>query len=545
MTHPVDPSATSAWADLIDHRDGVLASTSLRALFAADPGRAERLSLSAAGWHADFSKQMIDDQCCSLLVELARQTGVESLRDAMLSGERINITEDRAVLHAALRAPVSEDWQPRVDGIDILSVVHHELARMAEFAVRVRQGQWHGADGMPIDRVVNIGIGGSDLGPAMVTRALAREMPLDLTVRYVSNVDPADFAEATADLTPGRTLFIVCSKTFTTQETMANAARAREWVVDALGASAVAHHFVAVSSNPAAVADFGIDAANSFQMWDWVGGRYSLGSAIGLSSMVAIGPDRFVELLAGLHDMDEHFRTAPLECNLPVLMGLMAVWNRSFLGIQTQAVLPYAQDLSRFPAYLQQLSMESNGKRVRRDGTAVGYETGAIVWGEPGTNGQHSFYQLIHQGTSPVACDIIAFARSSTGHQNQQDILVAHALAQASVMAFGRTPEELAAEGTPEWLIPHKAMPGNRPSTVLMAPRLDARTLGALIALYEHSVMVQGAVWGIGSFDQWGVELGKSVAGSILAAIEGDQPVTGVDPSTARMVRLHRELSSP
>jgi glucose-6-phosphate isomerase len=543
VSHVIDPSTTASWFALERHRDEVLRSTTLRELFEADPLRAQNFAASAAGWYLDFSKQRIDARCLSLLLDLARETAVESQRDAMLAGERINVTEDRSVLHTALRAPaVGLPWNSEVDGEAVLPVVRQMIERMAGFARQIRDGSWCGATGQSITAVINIGIGGSDLGPAMVTRALAAEVAPDLRVRYVSNVDPANFTEVTADLDPARTLVIVSSKTFTTQETMSNAALARQWIVSALGDDAVSRHFAAVSTNADAVAAFGIDPVTTFGFWDWVGGRYSVTSAIGLSTMIAIGPELFSELLAGCHAMDEHFRTAALEVNLPVLMGMLAVWNRTFLGVQTHAVLPYAHDLARFPAYLQQLAMESNGKRVRRDGSAVTYDTGAIVWGEPGTNGQHSFYQLIHQGTSIVACDVIAFAATITAHAQQHDILVAHALAQASVMAFGRTAAELTAQGVPPWLVPHKTMPGDRPSSFLLASRLDARALGALIALYEHCVFVQGAVWGINSFDQWGVELGKSVAGDILADMNEPGVVTDVDPSTAALVRQWRRL---
>ncbi len=544
MIRAIDPSSTQAWMALAQHRDAGLGSLSLRELFSRDPHRAEHFTRSAAGWHVDFSKQRIDDRCLSLLIQLARETGVESQRDAMFAGERINVTEDRPVLHTALRVPErDQSWQPRVGETEVLPLVHEVLGRMAAFAEQVRDGSWRGANGQSISALVNIGIGGSDLGPSMVTRALRAEASSNLTVRFVSNVDPADFSEATADLDPARTLVIISSKTITTQETMTNAWLARDWIVGALGESAVSRHFAAVSTNLPAVSDFGIDEHNTFGFWDWVGGRYSVTSAIGLSVMVAIGPERFAEFLAGFHAMDTHFRSAPMESNLPILLGLLAVWNRNFLSVPTHAVLPYAHDLALLPAYLQQLAMESNGKRVRLDGSSVSYDTGAILWGEPGTNGQHSFYQLIHQGTSVVDCDVIAFAQTSTPHQRQQDILVAHALAQASVMAFGRTAEEVAATGTPDWLVPHKVMPGNRPSTFLMAQRLDASSLGALLALYEHSVFVQGAVWGIGPFDQWGVELGKTLAGVILADLGGDA-AADLDGSTAALANLYRQLRS-
>jgi glucose-6-phosphate isomerase len=476
----------------------------------------------------------------SALLDLAREQRVLAKRDAMFAGEHINATEDRAVLHTALRLPPGATLE--VDGVDVAAEVRDVLERMAYFSDRVRDGRWTGATGERMRNIVNIGIGGSDLGPAMAYEALRFYSDRDMTFRFVSNVDPTDITEALRGLDPAQTLFIVASKTFGTQETLTNAKAARDWIVDALGEGAVEKHFVAVSTNAERVTAFGIDVANMFGFWDWVGGRYSMDSAIGLSTMIAIGPGRFRELLDGFHAMDEHFLRAAPESNLPLRMGMIAVWNRDFLDIPTNAVLPYAQFLSRFPAYLQQLTMESNGKSVRIDGAPVDYNTGAIYWGEPGTNGQHSFYQLLHQGTEIVSCDFILFAQALEPVFDMQDMLAANALAQAAVLAFGRTAEEVRADGTPEELVPHKVMPGNRPSTFILAARLEPHALGALIALYEHSVFVQGAVWGIDSFDQWGVELGKAMANSILPDLQdADRPLDR-DSSTDALIRAYQSL---
>ncbi|MEZ5116677.1 MAG: glucose-6-phosphate isomerase [Candidatus Nanopelagicales bacterium] len=531
---------TDAWQALVARRDEV-GATHLRDLFAADPGRADRYVAEGAGWTLDYSKQRVDEETLRLLLALAEARGVAERRDAMFRGDRINVTEDRSVLHIALRLP--RDATLVVDGVDVVAEVHAVLDQMSSFADRVRSGEWTGFTGRPIRNVVNIGIGGSDLGPVMAYQALRHYSRRDMTFRFVSNVDGTDFAEATHDLDPAETLFIVASKTFTTLETMTNARTARDWLLQALGdESAVAKHFVAVSTNAGEVAKFGIDTANMFVFWDWVGGRYSMDSSIGLSTMIAIGPDGFRDLLAGFHAMDEHFRTTPFEANLPVLMGLLSVWNRDLLGCATTAVLPYDQYLVRFPAYLQQLTMESNGKHVTLDGGPVGVDTGAIFWGEPGTNGQHSFYQLIHQGTSVVPCDFLLFGRPLNPLGEHHDLLAANALAQASVMAFGRTAEEVAADGTAPDLVPHKVMAGNRPSNFLMAEVLTPFALGAAVALYEHSVFVQGAVWGIDSFDQWGVELGKKVAMGIVPALTGTGEGEATDASTAALVRRYRGI---
>lgn len=513
---------------------------SLRELFAADSGRGPEWTLEAAGLRVDFSKQRVTRDIMDALLELAVERGVLERRDAMFAGEHINSTEDRSVLHTALRLP--RDATLVVDGVDVVAEVHEVLDRMAAFSDQVRSGTWLGASGMRIRNVVNIGIGGSDLGPAMAYLALRYYSDRDMTFRFVSNIDPTDITEALRDLDPAETLFIVASKTFGTQETLTNAKAARQWLVDALGEDAVARHFVAVSTNAERVAAFGIDTANMFGFWDWVGGRYSMDSAIGLSTMIAIGPERYADLLAGFHAMDEHFRHADPSVNIPLRMGLIAVWNRDFLDIPTNAVLPYAQFLARFPAYLQQLTMESNGKSVRLDGARVDYNTGAIYWGEPGTNGQHSFYQLLHQGTQIVSCDFVLFAQALEPVFDMQDMLAANALAQAAVLAFGRTAEEVRADGTPEELVPHKVMPGNRPSTFILAARLEPHALGSLIALYEHSVFVQGAVWGIDSFDQWGVELGKAMANSILPDLQdADRPVDR-DSSTDALIRAYQAM---
>jgi len=538
-TQSNDPTLAPAWARLSDLAIG-LQGRDLRELFADEPDRGPAWTLEAAGLRADFSKQRITGEVTSALLDLAREQGVLAKRDAMFAGEHINATEDRAVLHTALRLPPGATLE--VDGVDIAAEVRDVLERMADFSDRVRDGRWTGATGERILNIVNIGIGGSDLGPAMAYEALRFYSDRDMTFRFVSNVDPTDITEALRGLQPAQTLFIVASKTFGTQETLTNAKAAREWIVDALGEGAVEKHFVAVSTNAERVTAFGIDVANMFGFWDWVGGRYSMDSAIGLSTMIAIGPGRFRELLDGFHAMDEHFLRAAPESNLPLRMGLIAVWNRDFLDIPTNAVLPYAQFLSRFPAYLQQLTMESNGKSVRIDGAPVDYNTGAIYWGEPGTNGQHSFYQLLHQGTEIVSCDFILFAQALEPVFDMQDMLAANALAQAAVLAFGRTAEEVRADGTPEELVPHKVMPGNRPSTFILAARLEPHALGALIALYEHSVFVQGAVWGIDSFDQWGVELGKAMANSILPDLQdADRPLDR-DSSTDSLIRAYQSL---
>jgi glucose-6-phosphate isomerase len=538
-TQSNDPTLAPAWARLSDLAIG-LQGRDLRDLFADEPDRGPAWTLEAAGLRADFSKQRITGDVMSALLDLAREQRVLAKRDAMFAGEHINATEDRAVLHTALRLPPGATLE--VDGVDVAAEVRDVLERMAYFSDRVRDGRWTGATGERMRNIVNIGIGGSDLGPAMAYEALRFYSDRAMTFRFVSNVDPTDITEALRGLNPAQTLFIVASKTFGTQETLTNAKAARDWIVDALGEGAVEKHFVAVSTNAERVTAFGIDVANMFGFWDWVGGRYSMDSAIGLSTMIAIGPGRFRELLDGFHAMDEHFLRAAPESNLPLRMGMIAVWNRDFLDIPTNAVLPYAQFLSRFPAYLQQLTMESNGKSVRIDGAPVDYNTGAIYWGEPGTNGQHSFYQLLHQGTEIVSCDFILFAQALEPVFDMQDMLAANALAQAAVLAFGRTAEEVRADGTPEELVPHKVMPGNRPSTFILAARLEPHALGALIALYEHSVFVQGAVWGIDSFDQWGVELGKAMANSILPDLQdADRPLDR-DSSTDALIRAYQSL---
>ena len=532
---------TPAWAALEEHAADIR-ETHLRELFAADPARGERMTVEAAGLYLDYSKHRATDETIALLLRLAEERGLASRIDAMFSGERINETEGRAVLHVALRAPRSASIV--VDGEDVVPHVHEVLDRMSAFAERIRSGEWTGHTGKPITNIVNIGIGGSDLGPVMAYEALRHYSRRDLTFRFVSNVDSTDFAEATRDLDPAETLFIVSSKTFTTLETMRNATTAREWALAALGdEAAVARHFVAVSTNAEAVSEFGIDTANMFGFWDWVGGRYSMDSAIGLSTMMAVGPERFRRMLAGFHEMDEHFRTAPFEQNLPVLMGLLAVWYVDFFGVASIAVLPYDQYLKRFPAYLQQLTMESNGKSVTLAGERVDYATGPVYWGEPGTNGQHSFYQLIHQGTVLVPCDFIAFARALNPIADHHDLLVANVFAQTEALAFGRTPEQVRADGVPEELVPHKTFEGNRPTTTILAEELTPEILGALIALYEHSVFTQGAIWGIDSFDQWGVELGKVLAKAIGAELEsGPEPDLRHDSSTNTLIRRYRRL---
>ena len=532
-----------AWQALERHY-AQISGQHLRDLFAADPQRGERLTAEAAGIYLDYSKNRVTDETMRLLVELAAESGVAERRDAMFRGEHINVSEDRAVLHVALRMPRTAKLV--VDGTDVVAQVHEVLDRMANFANRVRSGEWKGYTGKPIKNVINIGIGGSDLGPVMAYEALRHYATRDITFRFVSNVDSTDFAEATRDLSPDETLFIISSKTFSTLETLTNATSARDWVVSALGSQdAVAKHFVAVSTNAERVAKFGIDTANMFGFWDWVGGRYSMDSAIGLSTMVALGPEGFGEMLAGFHEMDEHFRTAPLERNLPVLMGLLALWYRDFFGLQTYGVMPYEQYLKRFPAYLQQLTMESNGKHVTLTGARVDYDTGAVFWGEPGTNGQHSFYQLIHQGTTMVPVDLIGFGKSLNPLGEHHDILSSNVFAQAQALAFGKTEAEVRAEGTPENVVPHRVMEGNRPSNVLLAEILTPHVLGTLVALYEHSVFTQGAIWDIDSFDQWGVELGKVLAVKIIPELtSATEPALDHDSSTNALIRKYRELKA-
>jgi len=533
-------SSRPAWQALAAHRQAI-AATDLRRLFAVDAARGERLSLEAAGIHLDYSKNRVTDETMRLLVQLAEESGLRARIDAMFRGDRINVSEDRAVLHVALRAP--RDASIFVDGRDVVPDVHAVLDRMTAFANRVRGGGWLGHSGKRIRNVVNIGIGGSDLGPVMAYEALRYYSERAMTFRFVSNVDGTDFAEAVLGLDPAETLFIVSSKTFTTLETMTNAGSAREWLLAGFGGDdkAVARHFVAVSTNAARVSAFGIDTANMFGFWDWVGGRYSMDSAIGLSTMLAVGPDHFRAMLAGFHAMDEHFRTAPFARNLPVLLGLLAVWYNDFFDAQTVAVLPYEQYLKRFPAYLQQLTMESNGKHVRLDGTRVDCATGPVYWGEPGTNGQHSFYQLIHQGTRLIPCDFIAFAKPLHALGRHHDILVSNAFAQAEALAFGKTPEEVKAEGTPDRLVPHRVFEGNRPSNTILLEQLTPGALGTLVALYEHSVFTQGAIWNIDSFDQWGVELGKVLAQRIIPELEdAAEPPLAHDSSTNALIRRYR-----
>jgi glucose-6-phosphate isomerase len=535
------PRQRPAWKALEQHHSEI-AGRHLRELFAEDPGRGERLSAEAAGLYLDYSKNRVTDETMRLLIQLAEESGLEQRRDMMFAGERINVSENRAVLHVALRMPPGSSLV--VDGVDVVAQVHEVLGRMSEFAERVRSGEWKGFTGRAIRNVVNVGIGGSDLGPVMAYEALRHYSRRDLTFRFVSNVDSTDFVEATRDLSPDETLFIISSKTFGTLETLTNARSARDWVVGALGSeTAVARHFVAVSTNAERVAEFGIDTANMFGFWDWVGGRYSMDSAIGLSTMVAIGPEHFYDMLAGFHEMDEHFRTTPLARNLPVLMGLLAVWYGDFFGAQTYGVMPYEQYLKRFPAYLQQLTMESNGKHVAIDGTTVDYETGAVFWGEPGTNGQHSFYQLIHQGTKLIPVDLIGLGKSLNPLGDHHDILSSNVFAQAQALAFGKTEEEVLAEGTSPEVAPHRVMPGNRPTNVLLAEILTPRLLGTLVALYEHSVFTQGTVWAIDSFDQWGVELGKVLAVQIIPELESaTEPALAHDSSTNALIRRYRSL---
>jgi glucose-6-phosphate isomerase len=516
----------------------------LRELFAEDPERGERLTAEATGLYLDYSKNRVTAETIRLLVELARESGVEERRDAMFRGDPINVSENRSVLHVALRMP--REASLMLDGVDVVAEVHDVLDRMAAFAERVRSGEWTGYTGKPIRNVVNIGIGGSDLGPVMAYEALRAYTQRGLTFRFVSNVDATDFVEATRDLRAEETLFIVSSKTFTTLETLTNATSAREWLLAQLhDEAAIARHFVAISTNAQGVGEFGIDTANMFGFWDWVGGRYSMDSAIGLSTMVAIGPEQFAQMLAGFHAMDEHFRTAPLAESLPVLMGLLAVWYGEFFDVQSVGVMPYEQYLKRFPAYLQQLTMESNGKHVTLEGTAVDYQTGAVYWGEPGTNGQHSFYQLLHQGTKLIPVDLIGFGKSVNPLRDHHDILSSNVFAQAQALAFGKTADEIRAEGTPEAVVPHRVMPGNRPTNVLLAEKLTPGILGSLVALYEHSVFTQGAIWDVDSFDQWGVELGKALAKAIIPELEGDtEPQLTHDSSTNALIRRYRALKA-
>ena len=531
-----------AWLALKQHHRQ-LRRVHLRQLFARDPQRGTRFTVEAAGIYFDYSKNRVTDETLQLLLQLAQESALREQIDAMFRGDPINSSEQRSVLHVALRAPRTA----RIlhDGRDVVPEVHAVLERMAAFARRLRSGEWQGHTGRRIRNVVNIGIGGSDLGPVMASEALKHYSERSMRFRFVSNVDGTDFAEAVRDLDAQETLFIVSSKTFTTLETMTNAASARDWLLAGMRgeAAAVARHFVAVSTNAPEVAKFGIDTANMFGFWDWVGGRYSMDSAIGLSTMIAIGPEHFQAMLAGFHEMDEHFRSAPFARNMPVLMGLLAVWYNNFFGAQTVAVLPYEQYLKRFPAYLQQLTMESNGKQVTRDGQPVGSDTGPVYWGEPGTNGQHSFYQLIHQGTRLVPCDFIAFARSANPLGRHQDLLLANVLAQSEALAFGKTARQVKAEGTPDWLVPHRVFPGNRPSNTLLLEALTPAALGRLVALYEHSVFVQGVIWQINSFDQWGVELGKALAQRIVPELEdAAEPELAHDSSTNALIRRYRGL---
>ena len=530
-----------AWKALESHYK-TMANVHLRELFAEDPERGDRMTAEAVGLYLDYSKNRITDETLRLLLRVAEDAGLRSRIDAMFRGEKINLTENRAVLHTALRAPKSATIL--VDGEDVVPKVHAVLDKMADFSNRVRSGAWKGHTGKRIRNVVNIGIGGSDLGPVMAYEALRAYSERAMTFRFVSNIDGTDFAEAVHDLDPSETLFIVSSKTFTTLETMTNAHTARTWSLAGLGGdeASVAKHFVAVSTNATEVSKFGIDTANMFEFWDWVGGRYSMDSAIGLSTMIAIGPDHFRAMLGGFHQMDEHFRTTPFERNLPVLMGLITVWYSDFFGAQTVAVLPYEQYLKRFPAYLQQLTMESNGKHVSLDGTAVANQTGPIYWGEPGTNGQHSFYQLIHQGTRLIPCDFIAFAKSLNPLGRHHDMLLANVFAQTEALAFGKTAAQVKTEGTPDWLVPHRVFEGNRPSNTILAERLTPEILGKLVALYEHSVFTQGVIWNIDSFDQWGVELGKVLAQRIIPELESEaEPMLNHDSSTNNLVRRYRE----
>jgi glucose-6-phosphate isomerase len=540
-----DITQLPAWKALEQHH-GRIGAVHLRELFAQDPGRGERLTAEARGLYFDYSKHRITDETVALLVSLAEERGLRARIDAMFRGEKINTSEKRAVLHVALRAPRGASIL--ADGENVVPEVHAVLDRMADFASRVRSGAWHGYTGRPIRNIVNIGIGGSDLGPVMAYEALKHYCDRSLTFRFVSNVDGTDFAEAVRDFDPEVTLFIVSSKTFTTLETMTNARTAREWSLAGLGGdqASVARHFVAVSTNAAEVSTFGIDTANMFGFWDWVGGRYSMDSAIGLSTMLAIGPDHFRAMLDGFHEMDEHYRTAPFSKNVPALMGLLSIWNTNFLGAHTVAVLPYEQYLKRFPAYLQQLTMESNGKHVTLDGQEVSYDTSPVYWGEPGTNGQHSFYQLIHQGTRLIPCDFIAFGETLNPIGQHHDILLANVFAQGQALAFGKMPEEVRREGSPDWLVPHRTFEGNRPSSTLLLPRLTPAALGRLVALYEHIVFTQGVIWNINSFDQWGVELGKVLAQRIVSELAaGDElPRLTHDSSTNALIRRYRSFKA-
>jgi glucose-6-phosphate isomerase len=530
-----------AWKALAQHHQKIR-NLHLRELFANDPQRGERLTAEAAGLYLDYSKNRVTDETIELLLRLGEECGLAARIDAMFTGQKINVTEQRAVLHVALRAPENE--RILVDGVDVVPEVHAVLDRMAAFSEEVRKGRWRGHTDRPIRNVINIGIGGSDLGPVMAYEALRHYSRRDMAVRFVSNVDGTDFEEATRDLDPEETLFIICSKTFTTLETLTNAHTARAWSLRKLvDERAVSRHFVAVSTNAEGVAKFGIDTANMFGFWDWVGGRYSMDSAVGLSTMLAVGPENFRAMLSGFHEMDRHFRTAPFDRNLPVLMGLLAVWNNDFLGGRTVAVLPYDQYLKRFPAYLQQLTMESNGKHVTLEGGPVESETGPIYWGEPGTNGQHSFYQLIHQGTQLVPCDFIGFCQTLNPLGRHHDLLLANLFAQTEALAFGKTEQEVEAEGTPRWLAPHRTFEGNRPTNTILAERLTPETLGRLIALYEHSVFTQGTIWNIDSFDQWGVELGKVLASRIVPELESaNEPRLAHDSSTNALIGRYRRL---
>jgi glucose-6-phosphate isomerase len=537
----IDPTTTPAWQALATLAAKV-PDTQLRELFAADPQRGTRYTATAGDLYVDYSKNLVTDEVLDALVQLADEVGLTERIAAMFAGEHINTSEDRAVLHTALRLP--RDAQLTVDGQDVVADVHGVLDRMYDFAQRVRSGQWRGATGAPIRTVVNIGIGGSDLGPVMAYEALSAYLDTDLRCRFVSNIDPTDIWAATHDLDPASTLFIVASKTFSTLETLTNAGQARDWLLaglgDGAGDDAVARHFVAVSTNEARVRDFGIDPANMFGFWDWVGGRYSFDSAVGLSLILAVGPERFAELLAGFHTIDEHLRTAPLRDNVPALLGLLNVWYDDFLGAQTHAVLPYSQYLHRFPAYLQQLTMESNGKSVRADGTPVAYQTGEVFWGEPGTNGQHAFYQLLHQGTKLVPADFIGFAEPNHDLDAMHDLFMSNYFAQTAALAFGRSREEILDEGVSPAVVPHKVMPGNHPSTSILAPKLTPSTLGQLVALYEHITFTQGVVWGIDSFDQWGVELGKVMAKQVEPLLTGDRPELDRDSSTNALIARYR-----
>jgi glucose-6-phosphate isomerase len=544
MTTILPLGARPAWKALAAHHARIR-DLHLRDLFADDPGRGERLTLEAAGLFCDYSKNRITNETLALLLQLAQESGLRERIDAMFRGEKINVTENRAVLHVALRAPRGTSIV--VDGEDVVPQVHAVLDKMSAFCDRVRSGAWTGHTGKRIRNVINIGIGGSDLGPVMAYEALRDYSERAMTFRFVSNVDGTDFAEATRDLDPAETLFVVSSKTFVTLETMTNAHTARDWALRGLGGDpkAVAKHFVAVSTNAAKVSEFGIDTANMFEFWDWVGGRYSMDSAIGLSTMLAIGPQGFRDMLAGFHAMDEHFRTAPFEKNLPAILGLLAVWYNDFFGAQTVAVLPYDQYLKRFPAYLQQLTMESNGKHVTLAGTPVAADTGPVYWGEPGTNGQHSFYQLIHQGTRLIPCDFLTFVEALNPLGRHHDMLVANVFAQAEALAFGKTADEVRAEGTPDWLVPHRAFEGNRPSNTMLAQKLTPQILGTLVALYEHSVFTQGTIWSIDSFDQWGVELGKVLAQRIIPELESpSEPKLAHDSSTSALIRRYRRLKT-